>query len=812
MTNDLPNPAKLPPGRLYRPADLSQLAFATTAELTPLPGLAEQPRAREAISLGTGIVHGGFNIFAIGPGGLRIQRSIRHLAEDTARALPPARDWVYVNNFAEPHRPTALALPSGRAPVLQKAIHNLIEDLRAALPALFESEDYQKRRAAVEQSIQAKTEQAFAGLSEKAAAHEIALLRTPMGFGLAPMRDGKVVPPAEFNAWPEDQQKQARDHIHELEKDLEETLRGIPRIEKEQRDALRQLARDTAERAVAPPFEQLSAAFADLPEVLRHIGALRADLIENLGLFMPQEGPQAPGRAAMALGGAFDRYEVNVLVTPLDHTEGAPVIEELNPTLGNLFGRVEHMQVEGALVTNFRLIKAGALHRANGGTILLDALAVLSEPFSWSALKRALRRQEIVIEDISHFMGLTATVSIEPDPIPLEVKVVLVGDRRLYYMLAALDPELAHYFKVLADFDNDAARTPENEAMLARLTGAMAAQNGLLALERGGVERVIEQAARWAGDADKVSLLTEPLHDLITEADHVARTHGRAAISRADVEQAIGQRIRRQSRVRELSHEAILRGISLIDTQGARVGQVNGLSVMSLGDYAFGAPARITCTVRAGAGKIVDIEREVALGGPIHSKGVLILSGYLAGRYALGAPMSLSASLVFEQSYGGVEGDSASSTEAYALLSALSGLALRQDLAVTGSVNQHGEVQAIGGVNEKIEGFFDVCRARGLTGTQGVMIPASNVMHLMLRQDVVEACARGVFAVYPIQTIDEGIALLTGRDAGARGGDGKYPEGSVNQLVEARLGHFAEIRKAAGGDKAQDGGAPKGAA
>ncbi|WP_298286146.1 Lon protease family protein [Acidocella sp.] len=798
MTAESSAIAHLPPERLYRPADLSHLVFATTAELSPLPGLAEQPRAREAISLGTGIAHGGFNIFAIGPGGLRIQRSIRHLAEDTARSLPPARDWVYVNNFAEPHRPTALALPAGRAPVLQKAIHDLIEDLRAALPALFESEDYQKRRAAVEQSIQAKTEQAFTGLTEKAAALDIALLRTPMGFGLAPMRDGKVVPPAEFNAWPEEQQKQARDHIHQLEKELEETLRGIPRIEKEQRDALRQLARDTAERAVAPPFEQLGAAFADLPDVLRHIGALRADLVENLGLFMPQEGA-APGRAAMPPGGAFDRYEVNVLVTPLDHAPGAPVIEELNPTLGNLFGRVEHMQVEGALVTNFRLIKAGALHRANGGTILLDALAVLSEPFSWPALKRALRRQEIVIEDISHFIGLNATVSLEPDPIPLDVKVVLVGDRRLYYMLAALDPELAHYFKVLADFDNDAARTPENEAMLARLAGAMASQNGLLALDRGGVERVIEQAARWAGDAGKVSLLTEPLHDLITEADHVARAQGRAAIARADVEQAIGQRITRQSRVRELSHEAILRGISLIDTQGARVGQVNGLSVMSLGEYAFGAPARITCTVRAGGGKIVDIEREVELGGPIHSKGVLILSGYLAGRYALEAPMSLSASLVFEQSYGGVEGDSASSTEAYALLSALSALALRQDLAVTGSVNQHGEVQAIGGVNEKIEGFFDVCRARGLTGTQGVMIPAANVMHLMLRQDVVAACAQGLFAIYPVRTIDEGIALLTGRPAGARGADGAYPAGSVNQLVEARLGHFAELRKAAGG-------------
>ena len=445
------------------------------------------------------------------------------------------------------------------------------------------------------------------------------------------------------------------------------------------------------------------------------------------------------------------------------------MIEEVHPTLSNLVGRIEHLAVQGALVTNFRLIKPGSLHRANGGALMIDLRNLLTEPLSWAALKRALLRQEIVIEDAARFMGMTTTVTLEPDPIPLDVKVVLFGDRMLYYMLVAADPDTAQHFKVLADFDDDVDRSPASEMMIARLIGSIAANAGLLPLDRGGVARVIEHAARLADDAGKLTLLVESIHDLVAEASHCAGQAGRDVVTRDDVEQAIAQQRRRASRVEERAREMILRDIALIATTGSSVGQVNGLSVMALAGHAFGRPTRITARVRPGTGRIVDIEREVELGGPLHSKGVLILSGFLAGRYALDVPMSLYASLVFEQSYGGVDGDSASSAELYSLLSALAEVPLRQDLAVTGSVDQHGVVQAIGGVNEKIEGFFDVCAARGLTGTQGVLIPHSNAQHLMLRADVVEACAAGRFAVYPVRTIDEGIRLLTGREAGERG-------------------------------------------
>jgi len=808
-----PKAVPLPAEALYRPADLSALAFATTAELAPLPGLEAQPRARDAIRFGTEIARDGFNIFAIGDGGARLQQALRDVLDGAAEGRAEPQDWAYVYNFVDPQRPTALSLPPGRAPLLQRALHELIDDLRSILPGVFEGEDYQKRRAALVQSIQARSETAFASLNQKASAAGIAILRTPAGFAMAPMRDGKVVPPPEFNAWPDTEQQAARAAIAVLERDLEETLRAVQRVEKEQRDAVRALEREVASFAIAQPFDEANAAFAALPEVLRFLAAVRDDVLDTLPLFASPEiaaqagaPPQASvGEAAHAAGprlaGPFERYDVNVLVTQAGSAVGAPVIEELHPTLGNLVGRIEYQQMQGALVTNFRLIRAGALHRANGGTLLLDARGLLSEPFSWPALKRALTQRRIDIEDVARFVGLTTTVSLEPDPIPLDVKVVLYGERQLYWMLEALDPELSRHFKVLADFDDELDRTPDGEALMARLVAAMAAREGLRPLDRDAVARIIEHAARLAEDSHKLTLLVEYLGDTLAEADHLAAAAGREAIARADIDTAIDRRIHRAARIRERGQEMILRDIALIDTTGAQVGQINGLSVLSLGGFAFGRPTRITCRVRPGGGRIVDIEREVKLGGPLHSKGVLILAGLLGSRYALDGPMSVSASLVFEQSYGGVDGDSASSAEFYALVSALSEVALRQDLAVTGSVNQHGEVQAIGGVNEKIEGFFDICAARGLTGGQGVMIPAANVQHLMLRADIVAACRAGRFAIWPIATVDQGIELLTGRPAGGHGADGAYPAGSVNAAVEARLARFARAIPHGDGDR-----------
>jgi lon-related putative ATP-dependent protease len=515
-------------------------------------------------------------------------------------------------------------------------------------------------------------------------------------------------------------------------------------------------------------------------------------------MFIAKGEGEDPKLAESRLGGPFDRYQVNVLITRAGRTGSVPIVEELHPTLANLLGSIEYVSQHGVMVTNFRLIKSGAAHRANGGFLLLDVRSLLAEPFSWAALKRALRQREIRIEDVGRFMGLTSTVSLEPDPIPLDVKVILFGDRLLYYFLIAFDPEVSEHFKVLADFEDDVDRSAESELMHARMIASLVAREGLKPLDRDAVALTIEQAARLADHSGKLTLVIDSIRDLVAEAGFWAERGGRAVATRADVQHALDQQVRRASRLRDRAQESILQEVALIASDGAAVGQINGLSVLELGGYRFGRPTRITCRVRPGAGKLVDIEREVELGGPLHSKGVLILSGFLAGRYALEAPMSLFASLVFEQSYGGVDGDSASSAELYALLSALSGLPLRQDLAVTGSVNQHGDVQAIGGVNEKIEGFFDICRARGLTRTQGVLIPRANVQHLMLRSDVVEACAAGQFSVFPITTIDEGIALLTGRPAGLRSDSGDYADGSVNRLVEDQLRAFARIRQSFG--------------
>jgi lon-related putative ATP-dependent protease len=781
---------------LRRRADLSALSFVTTADLEPIEGLGVQPRVAEALAIGGGATARGFNIFAIGPSVARIKEALGGPLRSAAQGRPAPDDWVYVNNFATPHRPRALRLPAGRGPALQKALQTMVDDLRAGLPAMFESEDHQRRRSAIEATFHGRAEQAFSALGEKASGRGVAILRTPMGFAVAPRRDGRVVQPEEFAKWTEAEREAARAAMSEVERELEETLRSIPRLEKERREAVRALEKETARLVVDQEIAEAVAAFADLPEVVAHFDAVRADIVDNLHLFLAAAA--AEGEEAAILPPEIrphDRYEANVLVTRQPGEEGAPVVEELNPTLGNLVGRIEYLSRQGALVTNFRLIKPGALHRANGGILLIDARSLLMEPFSWAALKRALLTGQIAIEDAHRFLGLATTVSLEPDPIPLDVKVVLFGDRLLYYLLAEYDPDMAKHFKVLADFDEVMDRSPENEALLARLVAGILQRDGAAPLDRAATASLLEHAARLASDSGRLSLLVEHLRDIAIEAGDRARAAGRSIVGEADVGATIRARRRRAGRIRDRLREATLDGVLLVDTEGRRTGRVNGLSVMELGGEAFGRPSRITARARPGQGEIIDIEREVELGGPIHSKGVLILSGYLAGHYAPDFPLSLHASLVFEQSYGGVEGDSASCAELCALLSEIGEIPLRQDLAITGSVNQQGEVQAIGGVNEKIEGFFEICAARGLTGTQGVIIPSANVRHLMLDPEVVQACAEGRFAVHAVSTVDEAMALLSGLEAGRRGRGGAFPEGSVNRAVESRLRRFAELRR-----------------
>lgn len=795
--------APLPAARLARRADLSAIAFVTTADLAPIELPVGQERALDAVRFGARIGHAGFNLFVIGSPGSDMDRTVKAMLEAKGRDEPVPPDWVYVHNFAAPQKPRAMQLPPGRGPQFRDAIRDLIKDLEVALPAAFESQEYQARRGAIDESFRRKQEEAFGALTREAAERSVAVVRTPFGFGIAPLKDGEVLKPELFNALPEEERSRVQATLQEFEKRLEDILHSIPRWDKQRRDEIRALNRDTARFAVGHSIDETQTRFTDLPQVLEHLDAMRADLLDNVGAFIaPAQAGDGEGEEEWATTGPLDRYEVNVLVTHPADAPGAPVVEELHPTLGNLVGRIEHEWHRGVMVTSFRRLKPGALHQANGGYLLLDVRSVLIEPFSWLALKRALRSQQIRIERIDDLLGLTTTVSLEPDPIPLDVKVVLHGERLLYYLLAEYDPELAEHFKVLADFEDSFDRGAANEAAYARLVASIAQQAKLRPFDRAAVERVIGRASRLADDAAKLSLRVDPLRDLLTESDFWAGEAGRAVVGAADVERAIAEQIRRASRLRERMLESTLREIALIDTSGRRVGQLNGLSVLELGGYAFGRPSRISARVRPGAGKLVDIEREVALGGPIHAKGVLILAGFLGGRYALDVPLSLHASLVFEQSYGGVEGDSASTAELCALLSALAELPLRQDLALTGSVNQAGEVQAIGGVNEKIEGFFDLCAARGLTGPQGVLIPVANVQHLMLRADVIEACAAGRFAVWPVRTVDEAIALLTGVAAGERAADGAFASDSVNARVEARLREFARVRPPPRGEEA----------
>lgn len=784
---------------LYHRCDPDQFTFTTTADLDEISEMVGQERAVEAVLFGIGIRREGYNLFALGPSGTGKHTLVRgFIAEQASREATPS-DWCYINNFEQSTKPLLLQLPPGRGRQLQGDVDRLIEELRSALPAAFETESFRTRRQAIDEEIEERHEAAFRALGEEAQGKGVALLHTPTGFVLAPVDKDEVLTPEQFEKLPPEQQKQITTIIAELQDKLQAIIRQSPQWRREGHEKIKQLNREVTSFEVGHLIDELRAKHASLPEVVTYLNAIQQDVIDNVDDFIkPPEptlaalmggSPAANGKGAFA----FRRYKVNLLVAH-DEKSGAPVVYEDHPTFPNLIGQVEYLSHLGAMVTDFNLIRPGALQRANGGYLLLDAHKVLQQPYAWEALKRALRAGEIKVESLGQSVGLMNAVSLEPQPIPLAVKVVLLGERMLYYLLSQYDPDFSELFKVAVDFEDEMPRSPENHLLYARTIGSIARKERLLPLDRAAVARVIEHSSRLAGDAERLTTHTITLADLLREADFWAAREERATIGPGNIQQAIDAQNRRADRMRTRYLEEIRRGTILIDTSGQRVGQINGLSVIMLNQFTFGHPTRITARVRLGRGEVVDIEREVALGGPIHSKGVMILSSFLGARYAVEYPLSLSASLVFEQSYGGVEGDSASSAELYALLSALAEVPLRQSLAVTGSVNQHGEVQAIGGVNEKIEGFFDLCRTRGLSGDQGVLIPAANVKHLMLRHDVVAAVAAGQFHIHPVSTIDEGIEILTGLPAGSRDADGHFPYGSINQRVEVRLIELAEKR------------------
>jgi lon-related putative ATP-dependent protease len=792
--------SELEPQALCRRFDPIDIPYATTEGAERVTGMVGQARAVAAMQFGIGIAREGYNIFALGPAGTgKRTLAVRSLeARAAARAVPP--DLCYVHNFDEARKPRLLRLPAGAGSTLRRAMDRLVEDLRPAITSVLEGEDYQRRRQALEEEMKARPRQTFEDIQSQAQRDGLDVIHTPAGLSVVAMRDGAVLSEEEFAKLPDAERETIRAKVKELEGALEKMVRQLPRWVREHHDRLRDLRREVTALAAGHLVDEVRRSHASLPEVLAYLDQVQQDVVEHATEFLEGNGslpevllqavPRSFGRPAPGR-----RYSVNVIVDHSGHS-GAPVVFEDNPTYDNLLGRIEHISQFGALVTDFSLIQPGALHRANGGYLVLDARALLSAPFAWDGLKRALRSRRLRFESVGRTLSLDATVSLEPEPIPLDLQVVLLGEPLIYYVLCALDPDFRELFKVAADFDDQIGATEETRRQYAHLVAALVRGAALRPFDRSAVARVMEHSARLAGHQEKLSGRMGVLTDLLGEADYWAGQEHASTVTTAHVQRAIDEETARVDRLRERAYEEIAHHTVMIDTQGERAGQVNGISVNVLGTFVFGRPTRITARVRMGRGDVVDIEREVELGGPVHSKGVLILAAYLGARYSPNRPLSLSASLVFEQSYAAVEGDSASAAELFALLSAIADVPIRQCLAVTGSVNQHGEIQAVGSVNEKIEGFFDVCRARGLTGDHGVIIPAANVQHLMLRRDVVDAVGRGLFHVYPIRTADEGMELLTGIPAGERDDAGEFPADTMNRLVEARLADFAETLQA----------------
>jgi len=796
-------PDALGAAKLCYLCDPAQFAFKTSTELPPLDAFLGQERAVEAVHFGIGMRQAGYNMFALGPSGTGKQSVLRRFIAEHAAAAATPPDLCYVHNFDEPHRPKALILPTGRGAPFRHDMENLIALLKLALIATFATDDYRARRNALDEQFEARQKQVFDAVQAEAKTKSVTLVRTPEGLALVPLRGDELLPPEEFKKLPDDERKRIQADIDALQERLEAAMHKLPEWERARREQLRELNRAVADAAIAPMIGDMHACYQGLDAATAWLQQVRADLLDKIDDFLAAPGDGArdsDGNGAPAdpriepMAGKppnLRRYRVNLLVDNAA-TKGAPLVYEDNPNLQSLLGRIEYIPRFGTPVTDHSLLKPGALHRANGGYLLIDARKLLLAPFAWEEIKRALKSRMLRIDSTSQVTSVVATISLEPEPAPLDVKIVLLGDRTLYYLLSEHDPDFRDLFKVAVDFADAMDRTPDTLQLYARLIADIARQKALRPLDADAVARTIEQAARLAADAEKLTANVRSLVDLLCEADHWAGARDAEIVTAEDIETAIAARVRRADRVRELSYEQITRETLMIATDGAAIGQINGLSVLQLGDFAFGKPARITARTRMGLGDVVDIEREVALGGPLHSKGVLILSAFLAARYLPDKPLSLHASLVFEQSYGGVDGDSASSAELYALMSALAELPIGQNFAVTGSVDQMGNVQAIGGVNEKIEGFFDICSARGLTGMQGVLIPAANVKHLMLRRDVLAAAKAKRFHIYPISTIDQGIARLTGHVAGARGRDGRFSTASVNGLIEKKLALYAQ--------------------
>jgi predicted ATP-dependent protease len=792
---------RVAPNALRRACDPRTLPFRTTAELQPLEGTVGQDRAVRALDFGLGIEAAGYNVYVAGIPGTGRSTEVRTQLDRIAATRPAPRDWCYVFNFSEPARPRALSLPPDRGHQLSTEVEDLVTALRRDVPRAFESDEYARRHDQVNREVQTQRERFFEALETEAKAREMAVSVTPMGITTVPLLDAKPITKEQYDLLTDERKQQIQGHTAELDSIIAQMAPQLRRLDREAGQLLSELDRQLMLALLTPRLDELKRDFKDEAAVVAYLEALGADLLTHIGDFRSpeeQQQPIIPGLPMMPRDGVFDRYKVNVIVTHAQDAH-APVVIADSPTFYHLFGRVDYRSSFGSMVTDHTLIKPGDLHRANGGFLVVRALDVLTAPLVWETLKRALRNQQVRLENMGDQFSVIPTVTLSPEPIPLNVKVAMIGTNAVYQILQTLDDDFRKLFKAKADFTIDVERTDEHALLYARFIAHEVKELGTRPFDRGAVARIIEQSSRMVSDQQKLSLRMIDIVDLVVESDYWACDAGAGTVTAAHVDQAIDQKVYRSSLVEDRVQEFIANGTIKVDVDGAVTGQVNGLSVYDLGDYAFGRPSRITARVSMGRGQVINLEREIQKSGPSHSKGFLILQGYLNGKFAQRQPLSFSASLTFEQVYDEVDGDSASSTELYALLSAIADAPLKQGIAVTGSVNQLGEVQAIGGANEKIEGFYAVCKAKGLTGEQGVMIPRDNVRNLMLKPEVVEAVKAGRFHVWSVAGIEQGIELLTGTPAGKLRADGTYAPGTlfrkVTEALEAMTKRAMEVNR-----------------
>ncbi|MGP3791922.1 Lon protease family protein [Pseudomonas sp. B392_1p] len=779
---------RLAPNALTRPFDADQFMFTTTDELEPFRGVLGQERAVEALQFGVAMPRSGYNVFVMGEPGTGRFSFVRRYLQAEAKRLPAPSDWVYVNHFDEPREPRVLELPTGSAATFIEDLDALIDNLLATFPAVFEQPSFQQKKSAIDRLFNQRYDRALDVIEKLALERGIALYRDSTNIAFTPMKDGKALDEAEFALLPEDERMRFHDDIAELEERLNQELASLPQWRRETSNSLRQLNEETITLGLQPLLAPLSEKYAENASVSAYLQAMQVNLLRTVvDTLVDEARSDAQKRKDLE-----EQYAPSLVVgQPLNG--GAPVVFESHPTYDNLFGRIEYNTDQGALYTSYRQLRPGALHRANGGFLILEAEKLLGEPFVWEALKRALHSRQLKMESPLVEMGRLASVTLTPQVIPLQLKVVIIGSRKVYYALQELDPDFQELFRVLADFEEEIPLAEDSLEQFAQLIKTRTSEEGLAPLTAAAVARLATYSARLAEHQGRLSARIGDLFQLLSEADFVRHLAGDPTTDAGHLERALNAKARRTGRVSARILDDMLAGIVLIDTEGAAIGKCNGLTVLEVGDSAFGIPARISATVYPGGSGIVDIEREVNLGQPIHSKGVMILTGYLGSRYAQDFPLEISASIALEQSYGYVDGDSAALGECCTLISALSRTPLKQCFAITGSINQFGEVQAVGGVNEKIEGFFRLCEARGLTGEQGAIIPYANVSTLMLDERVLQAVRANQFHVYAVRHVDDALSLLVGEPAGTADDQGEFPPGSVNAKVVERLREIAEI-------------------